>query len=299
MKVRSIRRRPEDERWNRDESHSMRGVPWEVVPGHPDRELKSRVLLPRAVPVPGPEAEVREVPVRRMYIQRKDVEKYGATEGCEGCKAAVRGGESRNHTEECRKRIEKAMRDAKDIKWERTNSKLAKKIEEGGDNKKREVEGEVEGQAKRQRQGGPQQEVSTPKQEVSTPQQGASSSSWEGGAAAQGQEGRKRKAEEEVQQEERQANKAIAVEDDAPEDDAMEDEGMQEVSTMVLNTRGMLLNLRSKRWDFSRREDRNEVREIVDQDMPVMVIGPEVYSTLGKYRTKEETKTVPKCTRSS
>ena len=70
----------------------MRGVPWEVVPGHPDRELKSRVLLPKAAPVPGPEAEVREVPVRRMYIQRRDIDKYGATAGCEGCRAAVRGG---------------------------------------------------------------------------------------------------------------------------------------------------------------------------------------------------------------
>ena len=94
VKVRSIRRRPEGERWNREEWHGMRGVSWEVIPGHPDRELKSRVILPKAVPVSGPEMEAREQPVRRMNIQRKDIAKHGATAGCEGCKAAVRGGGS-------------------------------------------------------------------------------------------------------------------------------------------------------------------------------------------------------------
>ena len=87
----------------------------------------------------------------------------------------------------CRRRIEKAMQEAKDTRWEKANSRLAKKIDD--DSKKREVEVEVEGQevevegqAKRQRQGGPQQEVSTPKQVVD--------------AAVQEPENRKRKAEE-------------------------------------------------------------------------------------------------------
>ena len=67
----------------------MRGVPWEVVPGHPDRELKSKVLMPKMEPAAPPKVDEEEPRVRRMYIQRKDVEKYGATARCEGCKAAV------------------------------------------------------------------------------------------------------------------------------------------------------------------------------------------------------------------
>ena len=106
--------------------------------------MKSKVILPKEAPIPGPEMEAREQPVRRMYIQRKDIAKYGATAGCEGCKAAVRGGEARNHTEECRRRIEKDMKEAKDNKWEKANTKInewmAKKIEE--DSKKREIEEE-------------------------------------------------------------------------------------------------------------------------------------------------------------
>ena len=50
MKVRSIRRRPDGEGWNAEECNAMRGVPWEVMPGHPDRELKRKVLMPKMAP---------------------------------------------------------------------------------------------------------------------------------------------------------------------------------------------------------------------------------------------------------
>ena len=65
---------------------------------------------------------------------------------------------------------------------------------------------------------------------------------------------------------------------------------MQELNAASVNARGMLLNLRKRRWDFSKRSDRNEVRERVDQDKPVMIIGPEVYSALGEHSSSEETK---------
>ena len=87
----------------------MKGVPWEAVPGHPDRDLKSKVIMPRMEPQAIPEPAEPERQVRRLYIKAKDVMKYGATAGCEGCRAAVRGGESRGHTEECRTRITQAM----------------------------------------------------------------------------------------------------------------------------------------------------------------------------------------------
>ena len=50
-----------------------------------------------------------------MYI-RKDVElaRYGYTLGCEGCTAAAMGQKPRNHSSECRARIEQAMKAAND-----------------------------------------------------------------------------------------------------------------------------------------------------------------------------------------
>ena len=99
--------------------------------------------MPKMEPTMPPQVDQEEPKVRRMYIQRKDIDKYGATAGCEGCRAAVRGGEARPHTEECRTRIEGEMAKAKDTKWERTNDKInswmAKKIEEE-DKKRRQTE---------------------------------------------------------------------------------------------------------------------------------------------------------------
>ena len=79
---------------------------------------------------------------------------------------------------------------------------------------------------------------------------------------------KRRKATEVVQQDERQASKAAAVEDEASGDESMQD----------LNAANA--DMRNKRWDFSKRSDRNEVRERVDQDKPVMMIGPEIYPAL-------------------
>ena len=84
----------------------LKGVPWEPVPGRPDTEIKSKVLIPGGDPVRAPGGETRERQVRRVYIRREDVTNYGPTRGCEGCNAAIRGdGISRNHTEECRGRF--------------------------------------------------------------------------------------------------------------------------------------------------------------------------------------------------
>ena len=85
------------------------GTPWEPVPGHPDRELKSRVFIREQPVIPDVEQPSEERLPRRVYIRKKDVLKYGTTVGCEGCKAVIRGGVSRNHTEECRARITEAM----------------------------------------------------------------------------------------------------------------------------------------------------------------------------------------------
>ena len=83
IKVISVRRKPDGGRWNSEEWKSMKGVPWEAVPGHPDRELKSKVILPRMEVQATPEPPEPERQVRRLYIKARDVLKCGATAGCE------------------------------------------------------------------------------------------------------------------------------------------------------------------------------------------------------------------------
>ena len=74
--------------------------------------------------------------IRRIYIRKQDLAKYGTTERCPGCRAYLRGGESKNHTEECRARITEAIKNDEQDKsrWERhdmrINERLMKKMEE-------------------------------------------------------------------------------------------------------------------------------------------------------------------------
>ena len=112
IKVRSVKRKPVEDRWNYAELEQMQGTPWEPVPGHPEREIKSRVII-QSGSVEDPPTRESEAPVpKRVYIKKRDVEKFGATAGCEGCKAAIRGGGVRPHTEECRARLEKAIKES-------------------------------------------------------------------------------------------------------------------------------------------------------------------------------------------
>ena len=105
----------------------MQGTPWEPVPGRQDGELKSRVIIRQEDITPIPETSDDAPTARRFYIKRKDVIQYGATPGCRGCEAALRGEEvSRNHTEECRDRITGEIEKAE---AERTR-KVKERIEE-------------------------------------------------------------------------------------------------------------------------------------------------------------------------
>ena len=283
IKVRSIMRKPESDRWKGGEWQSMKGVPWEAVPGHPDRDLKSKVIMPSMEPQAIPEPADPEKQVRRLYINARDIMQYGATACCEGCKAAVRGGESRGHTEECRNRITKAMEDYQDVRasraTQRTTEKLANMMEEMVKNAegretaeghdKIKLDHEVQGPTKAARSG-PQPTTSV----------SSSSSS-----------NNKRKAEGEVEQEERQPSKAIAQE---AEDD-VEDADMSTLMTLVRQSdeeaipeeiegsmpqewklkRGIVMDLSSsKEWDFSQRPQRNQVREWIYKYKPLMVVGP-------------------------
>ena len=71
IKVRSILMKPESDRWQGGEWKGMKGVPWEAVPGHPDRDLKSKVSMPSMGPHAIPEPADHERQVRRVYIKAR------------------------------------------------------------------------------------------------------------------------------------------------------------------------------------------------------------------------------------
>ena len=51
IKVRSVKRKPDGSRWSGSLMKRLKGVPWEPILGRPDREIKSKVVIPGGDPV--------------------------------------------------------------------------------------------------------------------------------------------------------------------------------------------------------------------------------------------------------
>ena len=64
-----------------------------------------------AVVMPEPEALIRTPQVRRRYILKQDVARYGPTPGCEACTALAGGAQrvTKPHADECRRRMDELM----------------------------------------------------------------------------------------------------------------------------------------------------------------------------------------------
>ncbi len=104
-------------------------------------ELRSKVLLPVehaefAERVKGKSEFTR----RRFRIQREDLETPGYTAGCPGCGAVNTGTTAANHSEECRKGLQKDSREVGDGRSPRETERLSEHLEEEESKKKKAVE---------------------------------------------------------------------------------------------------------------------------------------------------------------
>lgn len=110
LKARSFRRKPESLRWDWEFFKEVKGTPWEPIPGREGIEIKSRVTMPEDIKISKvPEGEEREIRSRRVRILKSDIERFGFTQNCAGCRSINRGGKPMNHSEACRKRIEEQL----------------------------------------------------------------------------------------------------------------------------------------------------------------------------------------------
>ena len=95
-----------------------------------------RVWFDPQVAEPDPTKEPwKEPQMRRMKITESMLQKYGHTEGCEGCRANAAGMTQKPHGEACRKRTEQdldgdeAGRELHRKNTERENQRIAEKME--------------------------------------------------------------------------------------------------------------------------------------------------------------------------
>ena len=108
VKCRSIRRKAGPDRWDKDLFNSIKGTPWEPMPGRLSIEVPINVRVPDEDQVIMPQtlSQEKDIVRRDFRIYKSDVKDYGLTPGCRGCLAADAGSlVARNHTPECRKRF--------------------------------------------------------------------------------------------------------------------------------------------------------------------------------------------------
>ena len=139
VKTNTIKRRPEEERWNAAAVKGVTGVPWETG----ERKKRQSAEGNEAEKGEVEKGEENEGPKQRAYkITKLALEKYGYTPGCPGCQVAQGARKQGQHSQDCRDRIEKQMEEeggkyAEKLRWKREsqNEYLAEKVEkaEGGD----------------------------------------------------------------------------------------------------------------------------------------------------------------------
>ena len=119
FRTRNLLRKPFEERWDRKAVEDIKYTPWRVKDPNPKRnapetrdrhepsiDIQVDTTIDAGLPAP---AAAEQIP-RRVYLTKSLLGKYGMTDGCVGCTNATIGNTGVVHSEECRKRIEKAMR---------------------------------------------------------------------------------------------------------------------------------------------------------------------------------------------
>ena len=165
--VRSVRRIAAEDRWKAENKDWVQHVPWNK--GDEDANADGEIPEGPTVEVPRGEGQsagasgsgdqpriivvnTRQAAPREFYIQKKDLERFGHTRGCAGCRTMVQGGTRQAHTTECRERFRRLMQDEGKVQKtqekrkdyeERMSEKEAKKEE------KRKKKGEERGQKRR------------------------------------------------------------------------------------------------------------------------------------------------------
>ena len=108
-RTRSVRRRPEQDRWREDGIQLVRWVPWatrEEDPAVDGERFEVTKLTEQEVVEERTKKE--QVPLR-FYIKKADLEQHGFSARCPGCKALLRGTARQGHSEDCRRRLAEAM----------------------------------------------------------------------------------------------------------------------------------------------------------------------------------------------
>lgn len=103
--ARSVRRNPEERKWNAEMVRGLRGTPLDVK----GQDFEEDDINPEDMSHEKGEGHEEKARSRNFHIRRQDLDKHGPTDGCPGCSSLLRGQCRALHLEACRRRFEEEM----------------------------------------------------------------------------------------------------------------------------------------------------------------------------------------------
>ena len=143
-------------RWSAESLKALKGLPWQPNPRVTDGEVHPSLRIPEASGELTPEFKgVEEEPtLRRMRITPRLVKQVGLSSNCNGCRAIRDNAPPQNHSEECRRKVEKWLED--NGKGDRVNNAYARIVRQF---EKKHEEARSQGQLKRDREENEDQQI--------------------------------------------------------------------------------------------------------------------------------------------
>ncbi len=130
-----VRRRVQEERWSGAAIKEMKGTPARPDPNMPGIDIpiaiKVTMDFPNAVAEPTV-PQRSEDQSRRAYLKKKDFEKFGYDEDCEGCKRLLAGMARRPHKDTCRARMGNHLEKEEHRRWKRAADAKEEQFREAG-----------------------------------------------------------------------------------------------------------------------------------------------------------------------
>ena len=222
VKASVIRRVGEHRRWDAQGVLDIKGTPWNMRPSDDDEDQVPGVIMQQLPPGElheQPEAVDQRGAPRRMMLKKEDYVRHGFTEHCQGCRALLAGRSHGRHSEACRTRMEKVLRDSPE--GQERFKRARDRIDE-------EVTRQMEEHLRAQQQDGEDAGHSNKKQKRYVPNQdGPSVQGGENAPSSSSASGQKRRAED--QPEIHQDHKVRVTEDEQEGQAKLTDEQMDEM----------------------------------------------------------------------
>ena len=124
VKAWTVRRKPQDARWDADLIKSIKGTPQRWSEEEPGEERPIEVAVEELDDEEHDQlADIKSGERKSMYLKKSDFERHCLSEGCEGCRKIASGKPAPYpHTRVCMRSLESIIKQEDPVRWKTVRS---------------------------------------------------------------------------------------------------------------------------------------------------------------------------------